>query len=391
MRTFSRHPRSIKGRSGNGHGMIRQRRGFTLVEVVVVTVVSVILIVAAIGWVMGLVVTSSTSLAQSANTTNAAYINSRMSSDLLGAVDCNAYGLDTPFYSFSPTQIAFYDKVGTTSTTLSSNSAVTATTTTDQASSGASTISVVSVAGITVGQEMIIGDPSGVNDEVTVSGLGSSSVQFTPALLHTYGSGSNVEVPGASITPVSTSNIDPGTVLTIGTGATQETATVSYVQSGTVHLVEGLTYLHDSGESVTFAGGIDLVTWRVSDGTLQRAVIAGGATCNPTNFSTGYSAPTWVTIATGVDCQLTSTTGVGENCVTDSPNNPIFFQGYTAGVAQNGGTISSPLTCAGAEATECYFDTVTFSAQLVNQGTTGAALKFSQSFPVNLSGSRLGS
>jgi prepilin-type N-terminal cleavage/methylation domain-containing protein len=369
---------------------MRKGRGFTLVEVVMVTVLSAVLILMSIGWAASLAVTSTNALAQSGNTTNAAYITSRLGSDLLGAVDCNQYGLDTPFYSFSPSQIAFYEKVGSASTTLSGAPAVTSTVSSAQANAGATAINLVSTTGIIVGQEMLIGSPIGVNDIVTVTSLGTGTVSFSPALAHTYISGTPSEVPGASLSPSSTTGIGPGTVLTIGTGASQESSTVSYVSGSTVHLVQPMTYLHSSGETVSFTGSTDLVAWRVSADVLQRAVITESGACSASGFASGYATATWVTIATGVNCQLTSTRGAGENCITGAPSDPIYFQAYSKGTLQSGGTVSAPLNCTGSGASACYFDTVSFTAQLVAAGTAKATSPFSQSFSVNLSGSHLG-
>jgi hypothetical protein len=343
-----------------------------------------------IGWVVSLMVTSAASVEQTSNSTNASYITSRLGSDLKAAVDCNPYGLDVPFYSFSPSQIAFYERVGVTTTSLSQNSASISTSLSSGASVGATSISVVGTTGLVVGQTITIGNPSGVNDQDTISGIGSNSVSLSHTLTHTYFSGTAVNAPAASLSVASAAGITPGTRLAIGTGATQETATVSYASGNTVQLLGPLSYNHTSGESVTFPGGIALVAWRVSNGLLQRAVVSGvNGSCAPGNFAGGYANPTWVTVASGVTCQLTTTSG--ENCVTGSPSDPVYFQGYSGGQLQSGGTIASPLDCTGAGAGACYFSDVLFSADLTNPGGSGTTLKFSQQFSVNLSGSRLSS
>jgi hypothetical protein len=209
--------------------------------------------------------------------------------------------------------------------------------------------------------------------------------------------GTSVTAPAAAITVASTSGITPGTQLSIGTGTTQDTATVSYVSGSSVHLLNALTYGHSSGDTVTFTGTIELVSWRVTVpdegvavGLLQRAVISGGSgTCSSSNFTTGFSSPTWITIASNVKCQLTA--GTGENCITSSPSDPIFFQAYSGGTLQSAGNSGTALSCTGTGASACYFSSVLLSADLADANATGSTLKFSQSFPVNLSGSRLGS
>jgi hypothetical protein len=224
-----------------------------------------------------------------------------------------------------------------------------------------------------------------VNDVSTIQSVSSGSVTLAQSLTHTYVSGTAVTVPAANLALTSTNGITPGTQLTIGTGATQETDTVSYVSGGTVTLVNALNYSHSSGETVTFTGGIGLVTWRVSGGNLQRAVISGSASCSPGAFASGYASPTWVTIASGIDCLNTTTSG--ENCVTTTPTDPVYFTALLGGTAQSGGTIASPLNCTGAGASSCYFDNVGLSATLSEAGGT---LRYAQNFPVNTNGSRLG-
>ncbi len=365
----------------------RGRRGFTLVELVTVTVVAAILILMGIGWVASLVLTSDSSISQSANSTNATYVTARLGADLLGAVDCNAYGLDVPFYSFSPTQIAFYERVGTTSTTLSASTATTSTTLSANVSVGSATLSVTSTTGLAVGQQIIVGSGS-VTDTLTISGVGAGAVQVSTGVTHSYPSGTPVTASGAHLSLNSTAGLTPGTTVTIGSGSTQESGIVSYVSGSTAYLVNALTYQHSSGETVTFPGAIDLVAWRVSNNTLQRTVVTGASTCNPSSFAAGLSTATWVTIANGFHCAVTSS-GTG-NCVAGTVSDPLYFQPYSGGAAVSGGTIASPLDCTGSGASTCYFDTVGVQASLVGAGGGGTVLRYNQQFPVNLSGSRLG-
>jgi prepilin-type N-terminal cleavage/methylation domain-containing protein len=363
-------------------------RAFTLIEVVTVTAISSILILVTVAWVVSLLGASAAGVSQSGNTTAAAFVTSRLTTDLRQAVDCSGYGLDTPFYSFSPTQIAFYSAVGSRTTTLSGASSNTATTLSVGVSAGASTITVTSSSGLIVGSQLIVGDPNNVFDSVLISSITGTNVTLSSAVGHTYPSGTAVSAPGSSITLTSTSGITPGSVLTVGTGSTGEMVTVSYITGSTAVLVTPLQFSHLNGESVTFGGATSLVTWRVQGTTLQRAVITGSATCDPAAFASGYTSPTWVTVASGIVCSATVTSD--GNCLTGTPNDPLYFSAYSGGIPAPGGTTSAPISCTGAGATACYFSSVGLTTSIVGSGNGGVVSSYANQFSVRLSGSRLG-
>lgn len=112
-------------------------------------------------------------------------------------------------------------------------------------------------------------------------------------------------------------------------------------------------------------GTVDVVAWRVGNGTVSRAVVAGDGSC-----TVDLSGADWRTVA------------VAARAV---PAGGWAVAGYRNGVAH-----TSPAdygTCTGLDAERCLYDTLRVRVDL--QTVTGAPVSFDRSFAINLDGSRL--
>jgi hypothetical protein len=88
---------------------LSKTRAYTLLEVVIVLAFTSVLILMMIGWVSGLMSTSSTLLSATASNSDLSYLSSTFSADATSAVVCASDGLGVPWYSFSSSQVGLYE------------------------------------------------------------------------------------------------------------------------------------------------------------------------------------------------------------------------------------------------------------------------------------------
>ena len=105
------------GQRGTVRSMNRlaARRGFTILEIVVATAMTSVMLLMMVGWVFTLVNTSSNFLSKNASTSDLSYANTMLSSDFASAVVCDPNGLGVPFYTVTSTQVGIYTPDATTS------------------------------------------------------------------------------------------------------------------------------------------------------------------------------------------------------------------------------------------------------------------------------------
>ena len=97
-------------RSGD---LVRPRRAFTLVEVIVVLAIGSLMVLMVIGWITSLAETSATNLEQNAASGNFTSLSTSLGADITGAVTCDPNGFGVPIY-----QVGSYTLTGVTYETL---------------------------------------------------------------------------------------------------------------------------------------------------------------------------------------------------------------------------------------------------------------------------------
>lgn len=86
-------------------------RGFTLVEVTVVVVISSILLFMMLRWIVALIGISAVSLEQSTTARDATYVAEVLAADTASARGCHPYGLDVPYEHIDTTSLGLYADV----------------------------------------------------------------------------------------------------------------------------------------------------------------------------------------------------------------------------------------------------------------------------------------
>jgi len=176
------------------------------------------------------------------------------------------------------------------------------------ASAGATNLKVSSVADISVGDAITV-DPGGSNPEAeTITSIGTAGASTVLSAAASAGA--------TSIAVQSSSNFHVGDIITIDTGAAQETATVAAVAAGsrgapsTVTLAAPLAFAHASGATVVDPGtGIGISTPLAYSH-------AAGATVS--DLGTGISFQPALTTAQAAGTAVTSSPGA---LTGDSTNN----------------------------------------------------------------------
>lgn len=90
----------------------RRRRGYTLIELVVVAVLSAILLATAVRWVNGVFSASTSGLQSAAVHRNVTYASAVLRRDISSAVVCDPAGLGVPLEQISPSEIGVYAASG---------------------------------------------------------------------------------------------------------------------------------------------------------------------------------------------------------------------------------------------------------------------------------------
>ena len=84
------------------------KRGFTIIEIVVATVMTTVMVLMVVGWIFTLVNTSASVVSKNASTGDLTYANTLLNNDFTQAVVCDPNGLGVPFYTVSSTQIGIF-------------------------------------------------------------------------------------------------------------------------------------------------------------------------------------------------------------------------------------------------------------------------------------------
>lgn len=204
---------------------------------------------------------------------------------------------------------------------------------------GDTSIKVASTTGFAAGQTITIGGESAsiasVPDATTInlnSGLGSN-----------HASGDAVDYPGDTQIAVNdTSKLAPGETITVGTGGSQESATIAAVLDATdLSLTAPLANNHPSGDPVTYPGD---TTIAVADSSAysagQTITIDGGAPAEETDTIASVPDGTHITLTAPV----TNAHAAGAAVVHAAPDSTIavassngFVAGETITVGSGGG------------------------------------------------------